>query len=80
MAICFYRALVQSGGLSRLPLSSMRLAMRMNALPVFVSSLKDAVCVETLRGLFGETRPVVVINLTGFAVSAPRQPHGSSVL
>ncbi|MEZ5791071.1 MAG: cobaltochelatase subunit CobN [Nitratireductor sp.] len=81
VAICFYRALVQSGGLE--PIAALVDALGnegMNALPVFVSSLKDAVCVETLRGLFGETRPVVVINLTGFAVSAPGQPHGSSVL
>ncbi len=45
--------------------------------PVFVSSLKDPVSIGTLEAVFAEALPDVVMNATGFAVSAPgadRQP------
>ncbi len=81
VAICFYRALVQSGGLG--PVEALVEALKargIDALPVFVSSLKDAVSAETLRGLFGAHRPAVVINLTGFAVSSPAGEWRGTVL
>ena len=69
VAICFYRALVQSGGLE--PIAALVDALGnegMNALPVFVSSFKDAVSVETVRGLFGELWVLrQLLNYTGDA-------------
>ncbi|ATN34551.1 cobaltochelatase subunit CobN [Rhizobium sp. ACO-34A] len=81
VAICFYRALVQSG--ETRPVEAMIDALRaegLTALPVFVSSLKDPVSVETLRRIFGEASPAVVLNATGFAVSAPGSQRASTVL
>lgn len=49
----------------------------MRALPVFVSSLKDQISIGTLQAIFAQAAPDVVMNATGFAVSAPgadRQP------
>jgi len=81
VAISFYRALVQSGGLE--PISAMIEAFAkrdINALPVFISSLKDPVTVATLRELFEETQPALVINATGFAVSSPGGDYQGTVL
>ncbi|GEO85000.1 MULTISPECIES: cobaltochelatase subunit CobN [Alphaproteobacteria] len=81
VAICFYRALVQSGETK--PVETMIEALKVEglaALPVFVSSLKDAVSVDTLRAIFAEAPPAVVINATGFAVSAPGAERVSTVL
>ncbi|OLP43437.1 cobaltochelatase subunit CobN [Rhizobium oryziradicis] len=80
-AICFYRALVQSGETA--PVEALIDALRaegLNPLPVFVSSLKDAVSVETLRSIFTQAKPDVVLNATGFAVSAPGSENPSTVL
>ncbi|RCS25373.1 cobaltochelatase subunit CobN [Phyllobacterium salinisoli] len=78
VAICFYRALVQSGQTKGVEaLIDALAAQGLNPLPVFVSSLKDPVSVATLDGIFSELSPDVVLNATGFAVSAPgaaRQP------
>ncbi|MEO0547010.1 MAG: cobaltochelatase subunit CobN [Pseudomonadota bacterium] len=71
VAICFYRALVQSGNTQPVDALVKALGAKgVRALPVFVSSLKDGVSQETVRGLFGQASPAVVINLTGFAVSS----------
>ena len=55
-----------------------------DVLPVYVSSLKDAVSVETVRALFadrtGGRGPDVVVNLTGFAVSSPGAERVPTVL
>ncbi len=78
VAICFYRALVQSG--ETRPIAALveaLAAQNITALPVFVSSLKDAISVGTVASIFSDHPPDVVINTTGFAVSAPgvdRQP------
>ncbi|MEK1933597.1 MAG: cobaltochelatase subunit CobN, partial [Pararhizobium sp.] len=78
VALCFYRALVQSGETRPVEaLIEALVAEGMTVLPVFVSSLKDAVSIGTLEAIFGEAPPDVVMNATGFAVSAPgadRQP------
>ncbi|WOS61278.1 cobaltochelatase subunit CobN [Sinorhizobium fredii] len=78
VAICFYRALVQSGETKPVEALIDALAAEgMRALPVFVSSLKDQVSIGTLEAIFAEAAPDVVMNATGFAVSAPgadRQP------
>lgn len=81
VAINFYRALVQSGGLQ--PIEAMVNALRergLNALPIFVSSLKDPVSIATLRELFAQAPPDVVLNTTGFAVSSPGPEFAGAVL
>ncbi|BDA82578.1 cobaltochelatase subunit CobN [Aureimonas sp. SA4125] len=88
-AVVFYRALVQSGQTE--PVEALCEALEkagLDALPVYVSSLKDPVSIETVRAVFARRQPAVVINLTGFAVSSPtgaRKPtvleeHGAVVL
>ncbi|OCP23078.1 MULTISPECIES: cobaltochelatase subunit CobN [unclassified Ensifer] len=78
VAICFYRALVQSGETRPVEALIDALAAEgMRVLPLFVASLKDAVSVGTLQSIFSEVAPDVVMNATGFAVSSPgadRQP------
>ncbi|KQW27518.1 cobalt chelatase [Rhizobium sp. Root274] len=79
--ICFYRALVQSGETA--PVEAMVEALKAQGLiplPVFVSSLKDQVSVDTLRAIFAVAPPAVVINTTGFAVSTPGAEKPSTVL
>lgn len=81
IAINFYRALVQSGGLN--PIEKMVDALKargLNALPIFISSLKDELSVETVRGVFEKVKPSVVLNTTGFAVSSPTGDHKGTVL
>ncbi|KQV34665.1 MULTISPECIES: cobaltochelatase subunit CobN [unclassified Rhizobium] len=81
IAICFYRALVQSG--ETRPVEALISALEaegMGVLPVFVASLKDAVSVGTLEAIFAETPPDVVMNATGFAVSAPGADRPPTVL
>lgn len=71
-ALVFYRALVQSGNLKAIDVLITALtAEGLNPLPVFASSLKDAVAAATIERLFAETRPAIVLNGTGFAVSTP---------
>lgn len=80
-AICFYRALVQSGGLQ--PIAAMcdaLVARGINPLPVFVSSLKDPVSMEAVRHVFEQALPGIVLNATGFAVSSPTGDHHPGVL
>ncbi len=79
--LCFYRALVQSGETA--PVEAMVEALKAQGLiplPVFVSSLKDQVSVDTLRAIFTRFPPSVVINTTGFAVSTPGAEKPSTVL
>ncbi|WP_426235999.1 cobaltochelatase subunit CobN [Pararhizobium sp. DWP1-1-3] len=81
VALCFYRALVQSGETK--PVEALIEALTaegLTVLPVFVSSLKDAVSIGTLQAIFGEVPPTVVMNATGFAVSAPGADRKPTVL
>jgi len=80
-AVCFYRALVQSGQTAPVAALCEALANEgVNALPVFVSSLKDPVSVGTVEAIFSEAAPDVVINATGFAVSSPGGQTKGTVL
>ncbi|WP_422370943.1 cobaltochelatase subunit CobN [Hoeflea sp.] len=80
-AICFYRALVQSGQTAPVKALCSALADQgLNAMPVFVSSLKDPVSVGTVEAVFAEVQPDVVINATGFAVSSPGGETRGTVL
>jgi cobaltochelatase CobN len=80
-ALVFYRALLQSGNTQ--PVAALIDALKhrgINALPVFVSSLKDDLSCATVRTLFDEVEPSVVINMTGFAVSSPDGSRVPTVL
>lgn len=71
-ALVFYRALVQSGNLRAVDaLVGALQNAGLNPLPVFAQSLKDPVSSETVSGLLAEAGPSVILNATGFAVSAP---------
>ncbi|MGO7583729.1 cobaltochelatase subunit CobN [Rhizobium ruizarguesonis] len=78
VAISFYRALVQSGETGPIEaLIEALAALGLRPLPVFAYSLKDPVSTGILESVFSALKPDVVINTTGFAVSAPgadRQP------
>nr|WP_210285920.1 cobaltochelatase subunit CobN [Aureimonas jatrophae] len=80
-AVCFYRALLQSGHLG--VVESLCAALEregLDPLPVFVASLKDEASTAVLRTLFGERPPAVAVNLTSFAVSALRGERVPTVL
>lgn len=69
VALTFYRALLQAGNTQPIDaLISALVARGMNVLPIFISSLKEAVSQETVRYLFAKASPSVVVNLTAFAV------------
>jgi len=81
VAISFYRALIQSGGLQ--PIEALLQSLNdkgMNVLPLFISSLKDPVSIEIVHSIFAEAQPSVVLNATGFAVSSPTGEHQGTVL
>jgi len=79
--LCFYRAYVQSGETRPVEMLIEALAAEgVRALPLFVSSLKEPVSIETVRAAFAEIRPEVVLNATSFAVSAPGADRKPTVL
>ncbi len=71
-AIVFYRALVQAGNTTVIDALVAGLAQAgLNPLPVFTQSLKDPVSGGIMEQLFADAPPDVILNGTGFAVSAP---------
>ena len=75
-AITFYRALLQSGTLAPMDGLIRALSSRgLNALPIYISGLKDPVSAELLEALFAENKPDIILNATGFAVSQPGAPR-----
>ncbi|WP_434052013.1 MAG: cobaltochelatase subunit CobN [Roseibium sp.] len=75
-AITFYRALIQ--GAQTAPIDALVEALDqagINALPVFVSSLKEVESVAILESLFDGAKPDVVLNGTAFAVSKAGSAH-----
>jgi cobaltochelatase CobN len=70
-AVVFYRALVQAGnvGVVDALIEGMQ-AHGLDPVPMFVSSLKDPVSAAALSDVFARCGPSVVLNATGFAVSA----------
>ncbi len=70
--IVFYRALMQAANLA--PVDALIHALRekgLNPLPVYAASLKDPVASEIVSTAFDATPPDVILNTTGFALSAP---------
>ncbi|MBC6442310.1 MAG: cobaltochelatase subunit CobN [Rhodobacteraceae bacterium] len=71
--VIFYRALVQGAGLQPINrLVKALLQSGLNALPVFVASLKDPLSAATLAQIFAQAPPEVILNCTSFAVASPR--------
>lgn len=70
--LVFYRALVQAGNLKAVDalVAGLR-AGGLNPLPVYVTSLKDAVAAATLADLVAQAPPGIILNATAFAVSVP---------
>ena len=71
-AIVFYRAHVQAANLA--PVDALVHALRargVNALPLYVSSLKDPVSADLVSAMLAEADARLVLNATGFAVSTP---------
>ena len=74
--LVFYRALLQAGSLA--PVDALVAALRkegLDALPIFVTSLRDAPAAELIGTLMRTTEPAIVLNATGFAVSRPGAPQ-----
>ncbi len=72
--IVFYRALLQSSDLA--PIDALVASLDragLNALPIYVTSLKEPVALETLRTLLDQAPPAIILNLTGFSVVPGRQ-------
>ena len=79
--ITFYRANVQGGAMA--PVDALIAALDAEgvaAVPVFVSSLKDAGSNAILSGIMATARPDVVLNLTAFAVGKPGEADGSAAM
>ncbi len=71
-ALVFYRALVQAGNLRGVDALIDGLSRHgLNPLPVFVASLKDPLAAAVIEEVLAQAPPDVILNTTGFAVSAP---------
>ncbi len=74
-AILFYRALVQAANLDAVEALIGNLSARgLNALPVYLTSLRDPVAAALLDEILLATPPDVILNTTGFAKQAPGAP------
>jgi cobaltochelatase CobN len=70
-ALVFYRSVLE--GAQTAPVDALITALkerRINALPVYVTSLKDAVSAKFIASALNETPPDVILNATAFAVSS----------
>ncbi|MPZ09694.1 MAG: cobaltochelatase subunit CobN [Kiloniellaceae bacterium] len=71
-AVVFYRALLQAGNLAPVDALIAALSARgVNPLPLYCNSLKDSQSAEVVRGLLTDSGAEIVLNATGFALSAP---------
>ena len=78
-AIVFYRALVQAGNLDVIDALIGALDKAgINALPVFVSSLKDPVAAALVAEWLAQSRSDLILNTTGFALAVPGAVRGES--
>ena len=75
-AIVFYRALVQAADLDVIDTLIDALARaELNALPLYVTSLKDKSVASLVSKLLDEADASLVLNATGFAISNPSKPE-----
>ena len=75
-AIVFYRAHVQAANLA--PIDALVAALRgrgVNALPLYVSSLRDPVSADLVATMLEHVGVRLILNATGFAVSSPGAPE-----
>lgn len=81
VAICFYRALVQSGQTATIEALINALENRgLLPLPIFVSSLKDNLSVAIIDSIFDRIAPDITLNATGFAVSNGQMDRQPTIL
>ncbi|MEQ1770047.1 MAG: cobaltochelatase subunit CobN [Devosia sp.] len=67
--LVFYRAALEGGGTATIEAIIAALHGRgMNAVPLLVSTLKEAACVRFVQAAFAIHKPQVILNLTGFAL------------
>ncbi len=77
-ALVFYRALVQAGNLDAVDALLAALAdAGLNPLPLYVTSLKDPLAAAAIAPTLADARPSIVLNTTGFALSAPGTAPGT---
>ena len=73
--VLFYRAHLQAGNTQVFAeLCSGLLAEGLNPLPIALLSLKDALCLQTLRELCAEHEVALILNTTAFSQSAMDDP------
>ena len=75
--VVFYRALLQAGSLG--PVDALVAALRdagLDALPVFVTSLRDAPAAALIATLLRSVAPAIVLNATGLRGVSPRRAAG----
>ncbi len=73
--ILFYRALMQAANLA--PVDALITALQangLNPLPIHAASLKDPLAAAMITETFAAAPPDVILNATGFALSAPGAP------
>jgi cobaltochelatase CobN len=71
-ALLFYRALVQAANLAPVDALIGALARAgLNPLPLHAASLKDPQAAAVVAGMLDAAQPDVILNATGFALSAP---------
>ncbi|MBT4772799.1 MAG: cobaltochelatase subunit CobN [Rhodospirillaceae bacterium] len=73
--VLFYRALMQAANLA--PIDSLIAALQtkgVNPLPIHAASLKDPLAAAMIAETFAAAPPDVILNATGFALSAPGAP------
>ncbi|MEM9358067.1 MAG: cobaltochelatase subunit CobN, partial [Pseudomonadota bacterium] len=79
--IIFYRALFQSGDLAAIDGLVQHLCRQgMRAVPIYVASLRDPVCAETVRTIVSEAKPDVLLNTTAFATTKPGDDAAGGIL
>ncbi|MCF8479471.1 MAG: cobaltochelatase subunit CobN [Rhodospirillum sp.] len=78
VAIVFYRALVQGGDLAPVTVLAQALEARgLRPVPLYCTSLKDALAGATVETVLLRQNPALIINLTGFSVAAPGAPRAT---
>ena len=71
-ALVFYRALMQAANLAPVDALIAALSERgLNPLPIHAASLKDPIAAAIVAETFAATPPDIILNATGFALSAP---------
>ena len=71
-AVVFYRALMQAGNVAVIDALIEALDKAgLNALPIYATSLKEAVAADFVGAMMERANPAVVLNATAFALSSP---------